>query len=47
MSDLNAQIPEGSGWLLEYAYGLDQRGQIVGAGHRDGVASIRAFLLSR
>jgi probable HAF family extracellular repeat protein len=47
MTDLNPQIPTDSGWLLEYAYGINERGQIVGAGHRDGVAPIRAFLLSR
>ena len=47
MTDLNLQIPADSGWLLEYAYGLNERWQIVGAGHRDGVAPIRAFLLSR
>ena len=46
MTDLNPLIPPDSGWLLEYAYGLNERGQIVGAGHRDGVAPIRAFLLS-
>jgi len=47
MTDLNPQIPVDSGWLLEYAYGFNERGQIVGGGHRDGVAPIRAFLLSR
>ena len=47
MTDLNPQIPADSGWLLEYAYGLNEPGQIVGAGHRDGVAPSRAFLLSR
>ena len=41
------QIPLGSGWLLEYAYGLNERGQIVGGGHREGVAQIRAFVLTR
>ena len=46
MTDLNPQIPPGSGWLLEYAYGLNERGQIVGGGHRDGVAQIRAFVLT-
>src|SRR6266403_2137987 len=34
MTDLNPQIPADSGWLLEYAYGINERGQIVGAGHR-------------
>ena len=47
MTDLNPQIPLGSGWLLEYAYGLNERGQIVGGGHREGVAQIRAFVLTR
>jgi probable HAF family extracellular repeat protein len=46
MTDLNPQIPPDSGWQLEYAYGINDRGQIVGGGHRDGVVPIRAFLLS-
>jgi probable HAF family extracellular repeat protein len=46
MADLNTQIPPDSGWLLEYAYDLDEHGRIVGGGHRKGVAQIRAFLLS-
>jgi len=46
MTDLNPQIPPDSGWRLEYAYGINERGQIVGGGHRDGLVPIRAFLLS-
>lgn len=47
MTDLNPQIPANSGWLLEQAYGINERGQIVGGGHRDGMAPLRAYLLSR
>lgn len=32
MSDLNALIPQGSGWQLEIAYGINQAGQVVGEG---------------
>jgi len=46
MTDLNPQIPADSGWVLNYAYGINERGQIVGGGHRNGVVPIRAFLLS-
>jgi hypothetical protein len=46
MTDLNPQLPPNSGWRVEFAYGINKRGQIVGAGHRDGVAQIRAFLLN-
>src|SRR5438309_4861441 len=47
MTDLNPQIPLNSGWLLEYAYGLNEGGQIVGGGHREGMSQIRAYLLGR
>src|SRR5437899_2069227 len=47
MTDLNPQVPPDSGWRLNYAYGINERGQIVGGGHRDGAVPIRAFLLSR
>jgi probable HAF family extracellular repeat protein len=46
MTDLNTLRPEGSGWLLEYAYGINDHEEVVGGGHRDGVAPIRAYLLS-
>jgi len=35
-----------SGWVLNYAYGINKRGQIVGGGHRAGVVPIRAYLIS-
>ena len=44
MSDLNALIPRRSGWTLETATGINDRGQIVGKGLRDGHE--RAFLLT-
>ncbi len=42
--DLNTQIPEGSGWLLNSAIDLNDQGQIVGAGTYQGAS--RAFLLT-
>ncbi len=44
MSDLNALIPRDSGWTLETATGINDRGQIVGSGLHDGRE--RAFLLT-
>ena len=44
MSDLNALIPRDSGWALEAATGINDRGQIVGKGLHDGQE--RAFLLT-
>jgi probable HAF family extracellular repeat protein len=44
MSDLNALIPRGSGWTLETATGINDRGQIVGQGLHGGQE--RAFLLT-
>jgi probable HAF family extracellular repeat protein len=42
-TDLNRLIPS-SGWMLSSATGINDRGQIVGAGVRDG--QVRAFLLN-
>ena len=44
LSDLNALIPAHSGWALESAEGINDRGQIVGFGLHDGQR--RAFLLT-
>jgi probable HAF family extracellular repeat protein len=44
MRDLNALIPAGSGWLLRTANGINDYGQIVGAGLRNGI--VVAFLLN-
>jgi probable HAF family extracellular repeat protein len=38
MRDLNALIPAGSGWVLNYAWGINDAGQIVGYGHFNGQA---------
>src|SRR5262249_58931338 len=43
MKDLNALIPPDSGWVLQSAYGINDRGQIVGAGLIGGEQ--HAFLL--
>lgn len=42
--DLNGLVPDGSGWVLTSANDINDAGQIVGAGVRDG--HVRAFLLS-
>jgi hypothetical protein len=41
---LNDLIPPSSGWVLEYAYDVNDFGQIVGAGSLDGQP--RGFLLT-
>ena len=43
MQDLNDLIPSGSGWVLEEARAINDRGQIVGFGTFQG--RTRAFLL--
>lgn len=43
-ADLNSLIPANSGWLLQEATGINDSGQIVGYGIKDG--QIRAFLLT-
>lgn len=42
--DLNDLIPVGSGWLLQSAYTINERGQIVGIGQFEGAKHI--FLLT-
>jgi probable HAF family extracellular repeat protein len=44
MQDLNSLIRPHSGWSLEEARAINQRGQIVGLGERNG--HNRAFLLT-
>jgi len=44
MTDLNAEIPGGTGWRLEVAWDINEAGWITGVGQRDGFA--RGFLLS-
>ena len=44
MQDLNALIPADSGWVLSGAYGINDYGQIVGAGHHG--QDLHAFLLN-
>jgi probable HAF family extracellular repeat protein len=36
MTDLNAQIPGGSGWVLGQANGINRAGQVVGTGTKGG-----------
>jgi hypothetical protein len=45
ITDLNDRLPAGSGWVLTEAYGINDAGQIVGAGGHDGIY-YRAFLLT-
>jgi probable HAF family extracellular repeat protein len=44
IKDLNTLIPGGSGWLLEFAYDINNSGHIVGLGKFNGVRN--AFLLT-
>jgi probable HAF family extracellular repeat protein len=44
MRDLNDFLPRNSGWKLEYAAGINNKGQIVGGGKHNGVSA--AFLLT-
>ncbi len=44
MQDLNALIPANSGWLLLYAFAINDKGQITGEGIVNG--AMRAFLLT-
>jgi probable HAF family extracellular repeat protein len=44
MQDLNTLIPAGSGWTLSEAAGINDAGQIVGSGTKNG--QLRAFLLN-
>jgi probable HAF family extracellular repeat protein len=45
MYDLNTRIPPNSGWKLEMACAINDRGLIVGSGRLKGAERIRAFLL--
>ncbi|MGW7721533.1 alpha/beta fold hydrolase [Streptomyces chartreusis] len=44
MRDLNTLIPQDSGWVLRTAYGVNDRGWIVGSGTYNGVQ--RGFILT-
>jgi probable HAF family extracellular repeat protein len=44
MVDLNSLLPSNSGWVLEYAWSINDAGQISGSGFLNGER--RAFLLS-
>jgi probable HAF family extracellular repeat protein len=44
MRNLNNLLPTNSGWELTAAYGINDRGQIVGSGKKDG--QTKAFLLT-
>jgi len=44
IKDLNKQIPAGSGWTLNEADGINDAGQIVGMGTKNGQQ--RAYLLT-
>jgi probable HAF family extracellular repeat protein len=44
LTDLNTLIPAGSGWTLEQANGINDRGQVVGAGLHNG--ALHAYLLT-
>lgn len=44
LRDLNSLVPDGSGWTLLEAYGINDFGQVVGAGLYEGER--RAFLLN-
>src|SRR5262249_16224655 len=45
MTDLNSLLPEGSGWSLLQATGINDAGQIVGSGSNPS-GQFRGFLLS-
>jgi probable HAF family extracellular repeat protein len=44
MLDLNSLIPANSGWLLQFAFAINDKGQIVGGGTLNG--QYEAFLLT-
>lgn len=45
MVNLNTLIPSNSGWVLEMATGINDKGQIVGVGSKNGVSN-KGFLLT-
>ena len=44
--DLNAYIPMNSGWVLDSATAINNKGQIVGQGTRTNELGYRSFLLT-
>jgi probable HAF family extracellular repeat protein len=44
MTDLNSLLPANSGWELTTANAINEQGQIVGSGKKDG--QTKAFLLT-
>ena len=44
--DLNAYIPLNSGWVLDAASGINNKGQIIGQGTRTNELGYRSFLLT-
>ena len=44
MADLNSLLPAGSSWFLTIAYGINDAGQVVGAGNLNG--QVGGFLLT-
>jgi hypothetical protein len=46
LRDLNELIPSSDGWVLDEAYDINESGQIVGYGRKDGTYQRRAFLLT-
>lgn len=44
--DLNDLLPPNSGWILEDATAINDAGEIVGTGYRDGIDGRRGFLLT-
>lgn len=46
MYDLNAYIPTNSGWVLDVATGINDKGQIIGQGTRTNELGYRSFLLT-
>ena len=46
MLDLNTLIPANSGWFLQFASAINDKGQIVGYGTLNGNVQYEAFLLT-
>ena len=44
--DLNAYIPTNSGWVLDAATGINDKGHIIGQGTRTNELGYRSFLLT-
>jgi len=43
MQDLNALIPANSGWTLNWAFAINDNGQITGSGTINGANPTRIF----